>query len=498
MGAVLYYGLGLFCGGVIAWMLWWQGRRETLALDEEKQRLQDERKIVGGFMHDLVELIGQGFSREELMQQVVQAAVGSTGAMSACVFERQGNQLQSIAVSGLFPPHRPLPESIHDSISTRAEFLELVLRAEKFEVGEGLVGMVAQTGEGILIEDAENDPRVIKHHDPALHVRAVMVVPISFRDLNLAVLAIVNRSDGLCFDEVDFSLATSLAEQAGLALHNLALMDLQIERNRLEADLSLASNIQGLLLPSNFPSINGLALAGHYEPAQKVGGDLYDMVKIDEDRYGVVIADVAGKGVPASLIMAITQSNFGHFAKRHISPKATVCELNEVLYADTRQEMFVTLLYALIDLKHDTVTLVRAGHEPALMVRKSEEGSVVESITPRGMALGLVGEKIFSRALEEVVLPFREGDILFLYTDGITESPNRNGEEFGGRRLAAELQKLHQGMPEAINREVWAKVAAWTGPQAQSDDITLLSTKRTPQRPDGHGRQRLTRSGDTH
>ena len=479
MAAVLYYGLGLICGGIVAWLLWWQGRRETLALDEEKQRLKDERQIVGGFMHDLVESIGEGRSREELMQQVVQAAVASTGAMSACVFVREGRKLQSVAATGLFPPHRPLPEVIRHSVATRAEFLELVLKAEVFEVGEGLVGMVAQTGKGVLIEDAEQDPRVIKHDDPALKVRAVMVVPISFRDHNIAVLAIVNRSDGLPFDEIDFSLAKSFAEQAGLALQNLALMDLQIERNRLEADLSLASNIQGLLLPSNFPRISGLSLAGHYEPAQKVGGDLYDMVKIDEQRYGVVVADVAGKGIPASLIMAITQSNFGHFAKRSISPAATLRELNEVLYSETRQEMFVTLVYALVDLVAETVTVVRAGHEAALLLRQTQSGLSTEFLKPKGMALGLVGDKVFRNSLEELVIPFREGDILVLYTDGITESANRKGEEFGGKRLAEELVKQHLGTPELINRGIRDKVAHWTGPSAQSDDITLLTIKRT-------------------
>jgi phosphoserine phosphatase RsbU/P len=369
---------------------------------------------------------------------------------------------------------------VRKTASSRTEFLEQVLRAEVFEVGEGLVGLVAQTDKGILIAEAESDPRVIRHEDPALRVRSVIVVPISFRGSNLAVLAIVNRSDGLPFDESDFSLASSLAEQAALAVQNLALMDLQIERNRLEADLSLASNIQGLLLPSTFPSIPGVSLAALYEPAQKVGGDLYDLIPIDPHRYGVAVADVAGKGIPASLIMAITQSNLSHFARRSESPLATVEALNDVLHHETRHEMFVTLVYAVIDLRAETVTVVRAGHEAPLLWKASAGEGRIEALKPRGMALGMMGEAVFRRSLQASTHPFTPGDVLLLFTDGIIEATNASGEEFGNTRLAQALAAHHRGPPEEINRCIREAVGRWTAGESALDDITLLCIKRTP------------------
>ncbi len=155
-------------------------------------------------------------------------------------------------MEGLFPPHRPLPESAKLRITTRTKFLEQVLKSEVFMVGEGLVGTVARTGKGILIENALDDPRVVKHDDPALVVRSIIVVPIQFRERNLGVLAIVNPSDGGPFGETDFSLATSLAEQAGLAIHNLDLLAYQIEKNKLDSELGLANEIQSMLLPRQF------------------------------------------------------------------------------------------------------------------------------------------------------------------------------------------------------------------------------------------------------
>ncbi|MFP4282536.1 MAG: PP2C family protein-serine/threonine phosphatase [Opitutales bacterium] len=459
-------------------MIWWHGRRELLRVDEEKQRLQDERTIVVDFMHSLIEAIGRGVDRDKLFEQVVRAAVQSTGALSACIFLREGAELRGVASVGLFPPHRPLPRTVRDTASSRVLFLEQILRAEVFAVGEGLVGQVAQTGRGLHIADATSDPRVIQHTDPVLRVQSCLVVPISFGAQNIAVLALVNRADGNPFDEVDFSLSMALAEQAGLALQNLSLMDVQIERNRLEADLSLASNVQALLLPASFPDLRGLSVAALYEPAQKVGGDLYDLIQLDEQRLAVVIADVSGKGVPASLVMAITQSNFGRIARRRREPLAIMQELNEVLHEQTRDDMFVTAVLAIVDLGAETLTLVRAGHEPPLLYDAASNDAPVTPLRPRGMALGLMGDAVFAPSLEQVTRPFRPGDSLFLYTDGVTEWADAEGVQFGSERLLSTFAGLHGGSAEAVLYGMHDAVRRFGDRSRQADDLTMVVLKR--------------------
>ncbi|MGC9452513.1 MAG: PP2C family protein-serine/threonine phosphatase, partial [Oceanipulchritudo sp.] len=288
--------MGLAVGAGIGWFFWWTARREIVRLDEQRQMLAQEKLIVFDFVHNMVEAIGEGVTRQELFERVVHAAILSTGALSACIFERTGDQLRGVAVEGLFPPHRPLPESSRVKITTRTKFVEQILKSEIFKVGEGLVGTAARTGQGILIENALEDPRVIKHDDPSLEVRSVIVVPIRFRDRNLGVLAIVNPSDGGSFGETDFSLAVSLAEQAGLAIHNLDLRATQIEKNKLDVDLGLAHEIQNMLLPKEFPQHPALQMASIYKPAQKVGGDLYDIFSTGSGKIEIAIADVSGKG----------------------------------------------------------------------------------------------------------------------------------------------------------------------------------------------------------
>jgi sigma-B regulation protein RsbU (phosphoserine phosphatase) len=471
----------LLVAGVGAWFLWWSDRREILRLEEEKLRLQAERKIVVDFMHTLAEALAKGVDRDELYRWVVRAGIESTGALSACVFERDGQTLRGVALQGLFPPHRPLPPEARKATASRARFLELVLKSETFAVGEGLVGEVAQTGRGILIRDATQDPRVVRHEDPALQVKSVIVVPISFRERNIAVLAIVNRSDGIPFGASDLALAESLGEQAGLALKNLELMALQMERNRIENDLELASSIQGMLLPKHFPELPEYEFASIYEPAQKVGGDLFDVFELGDGRIGVAVADVSGKGVPASLVMAICQSNLRHFARANPdSPAAALRKLNEVIHAETGTRMFVTMVYGVIDPTSGTVTLARAGHERPLLgrARGSGGGASLEFVRSTGMAVGMVPDAIFSASLSDARVELAPGDCLVLFTDGITEATNPRDEEFSNQRLG-EVVKRHLGeSAQAINAAIRQSVARFCGELVPTDDFTVLTIKR--------------------
>jgi sigma-B regulation protein RsbU (phosphoserine phosphatase) len=475
---LLIFLFGLALGLGIGWFFWWSARRENTRLDEQRQMLAQEKLIVFDFVHNMVEAIGEGVTRQELFERVVHAAILSTGALSACIFECKDDQIRGVAVEGLFPPHRPLPESSRVKITTRAKFIEQILKSEVFKVGEGLVGAVAQSGQGILIENALEDPRIIKHDDPALEVRSVIVVPILFRNRTIGVLAIVNPSDGGSFGETDLSLAQSLSEQAGLAIHNLDLMASQIEKNKLDTDLGLAHEIQSMLLPKEFPDIPDLQMATIYKPAQKVGGDLYDIFSIDENRVGIAIADVSGKGIPASLLMAICQSNLRHFARHVDSPARVLSELNEVMVGEMRPEMFVTIIYAVIDLKAHQLIYARGGHELPIIVHSEGEGRARhEFLESEGMALGMVPNEIFDMAIRDRTIPFNRGDILALYTDGVTEAANSDGVEFGNKRLAEVVSTLHSRDTDGMVQGILDRIALFSGDAGQMDDLTVVIAK---------------------
>ena len=473
--------LGILFGVLGMLLPLYRAHKEIERLDEEKQQVILERQLVVDFMHHMVEALGEGLTQDELRQRIVHAAILCSGALSAALFEQTGEgMMRGVAVEGLFPPHRPLPPAASEKLTTRAKFIEQILRSESFPETEGIVGAVVATGKGQLIADAMADERIVRHEDASLMVRSVIAVPLKFRDQFFGVLAVANSADGSPFTAADFSLMQSLAEQAALALHNSKFLNYQIEKTQLDLDLSLASGIQQMLLPDVMPEIAGIDVDARYSPAQKVGGDLYDVFTLSETRLAVTVADVSGKGIPASLLMAICRTNLRQIALRHDSPAQTLIELNRSLGGNLSNGMYITMLYAVIDLPANTLTFARAGHELPLISRRNPLTSIPEEsfVGSEGMSLGMVPDEIFSEVILDHTESFHPGDVLVLYTDGITEAPNEEGKEFSGARLADTVRTLHSRSAKELNDGILENVHRFTGDVPQRDDLTLVALKR--------------------
>lgn len=476
---MMSFVFGALVGLLGMWLLYAGKRRRIKLVEEEKQLLQQEKQIVVEFMHNMVEAVAEGSDRQAMFQRIIHAAILSTGAMSACIFEkREDDTLRGIAVEGLFPPQRKLPEGLSAKLATRAQFLENILKSETFKMGEGLIGQVANSRRAQLIADAKSDPRVVQHNDPALQVRSIIVAPVLFQGELIAVLAVANPADGLAFNDTDFSLVESLAEQVGLAVHNSDAMQLQIEKNKLDIDIELASNIQSLLLPSTFPPSDRIEFAAKYTAAQKIGGDLYDVFSIDDNKIGVAIADVSGKGISASLLMAICQTNLRHLSKQEASPAKVLSAINAQMESSMRRDMFITIIYTIIDLENNELRLARAGHELPFYYHRTEDGqSRVQAIRSEGMALGMVPPEIFDATIKDVTFPFGANDALLLYTDGVTESVNAQGEEYSSERLIDLFKANGHNSAQSILDHVLESVHRFSGNEGQLDDLTLIAVK---------------------
>lgn len=473
--------VGLACGTAAMLVLLVRARRAAWRAAEERQQALQDRQLIVDFMHHMVEALGEGSARTELPQKIVHAAILCSGALSACLFEHtEDGQMRGVAVEGLFPPHRPVPPEVREQLATRVGLIDEVLKTQTFPDHEGIVGAVWRSGEGQLIADAAADRRVVRHDDPALTVRSVIAVPLKFRDRFFGVLAVANSADGEPFTPADFSLMQSLAEQAALALHNAELLDFQMEKKQLDLDLSLASGIQQMLLPHGRLQFRGLDVDARYQAAQKISGDFYDLIALSETRLGVAVADVSGKGIAASLLMAICRTNLRQIAPRHASPAEALKELNRTLAGDMKAGTFVTLLYAIIDTASDEVTFARAGHELPLFVRRDGAGIArSEYVGSEGMPIGLVTDDLFAAALQESRETFRPGDTLVLYTDGITEAPNQDQKEFSGARMADIVRGMHGRGAHEINDGILASVTRFAGDALQRDDLTLVTVKCT-------------------
>lgn len=454
-------------------------QRDILAKTlDELDRLREERQVIIDFLHRSADDIGSGANREKIYKRTVRATALSCGAMSACVYEKTADgKLVAKACEGLFPPQtKKIGRRKNGEL--RAKYIEDALIAETIEPNEGILGEVAASGRGVLIKDALKDPRIIKHDDESLKIRSFMAVPLIFRGQLSGVLAVANPISGRAFTDTEFSLAKSLGEQCALALQNAEAVSALLMRNKLEFDLRLASSIQRYLLPENLPQTESLEFAVKYLPQQLIGGDFYDFFKLPHGKIGVVIGDVSGKGIPAAILMALCQTKLRYIAMSGKSPAQTLCLLNSEMVHAMRSDMFITIIYLVIDPKSGEARFARAGHEPPLLAR-ADSDEAAQPLKSSGMALGMVSEELFDEVMEDASFKMNSGDVLVLYTDGLTEAANPEGGEFTAKKLAQTISTLRSRNANDLNDEIIKSVEAFMGPgNKYGDDLTLLTVKK--------------------
>jgi serine phosphatase RsbU (regulator of sigma subunit) len=244
------------------------------------------------------------------------------------------------------------------------------------------------------------------------------------------------------------------------------------ERGRLRAEFEVARRAQQQMLPDAPPDVPGLEIAAVCHPSKEVGGDLYDFLKLPDGRLGIVVADVSGKGVPASLYMTLTKGLLNSVSEEQTDPGQILREVNRHLYEVCRRKVFVTLFLGVIDPQQKTLAYARAGHNPTVFWRAGERKATL--LKSSGMGLGLNGGKIFDQTLKVATLPLEPDDKLFFYSDGITEAMNNKNEEYGEERLmmiAAQASSLRA--PEARDA-IMSDVGKFLGTVAPQDDQTLV------------------------
>lgn len=243
------------------------------------------------------------------------------------------------------------------------------------------------------------------------------------------------------------------------------------EKERIEKELDIARGIQESFLPDHPPEIDGMDIAGLSLPAREVGGDFYDYIPLPDGKWGLVIADVAGKGVPAAMFMGISRTLVRANAATNSSVSGTICRANDIITDSDHSSMFVTLFYGVLDTKEKTLTYVSAGHNYPLMLKDGSIDTIL--LKADGIALG-VEQNI---TLEERMIQLDRGDLLVLYTDGVTEAIDRQEQEFGEERLIA-LAQQYSNLPAAeVITHIRDEVIRFSDGQPQFDDITLLILK---------------------
>lgn len=299
------------------------------------------------------------------------------------------------------------------------------------------------------------------------------IIPLIVKSEVIGALLFGLKHSGSQFTGKDIELLYAAANQLSIAIENARLYQSEVEKQRIEHDLELARNIQKGLLPASVPNLNGLDICGRMIPAMHVGGDYYDLIKIDENKIFVAVGDVSGKGLSASLYMAKLQTIIQLYCKEGSTPREILIEANKILYNSLEPGSFITLTLALFDKEKMKVKLSRAGHLPTLI--HDEEGTRL--FRTKGIALGFDRGNLFDKHLEESEIDLKRGQIYSFFSDGVTEAMNENNELFGEERLQKIFADKYHQRSTSIIEEVEKEIMNFRGKAEQHDDITMVIVK---------------------
>jgi len=283
---------------------------------------------------------------------------------------------------------------------------------------------------------------------------------------------VVGRGDGPAVEAVVASLANALAALAGTTHEHVAG---GAAAHRLEAELALSRRIQRSLIPLSPPDLRGFDVATHYEAAREVGGDFFDVFPLRDraGRAGIVIADVTGKGIAAALLMAFARPLMRSALDQARDPLVALERTNSILVEERRSSLFITALAAVLDLRTHVLRVGNAGHEPPLIVPAGRRP--IGWLTASGPLLGAFP----SLDLVACELTLAPGDLVLLYTDGVTDTRAASGERFGDERLVAAVESARDGSTHDVVDAVVAATHAFQGEMPAADDVTMVAVRRS-------------------
>lgn len=469
--SIILLAIGLF------FYLWNNEHRRAERVKKEKEEFEIEDLRMFDFLHGLGEELVEDTSPAHMHRYITGGISEVVGAQAGILYlvDNEKERIVPVAQTETVAPVLEVPKELQKDEDLLKRKYRSLIRLTPLEKGHGLIGDILEHPSVLNIENladyfSESDCVDFYHAGTAL-----LGSPLVYAKKKIGAVA-VTRQGGPNFNQHDRDVFASVAEQCSIALGSAIIHAEAHEKRRLEQELSQASEIQRILLPKKNPELSDYRLAATYRPARHVSGDYYDYVKIDEDHYGVAIADVCGKGIAASLIMAMCRSSLRSHAVENLSPASVLHKVNASIFPDIREDMFVSFLYLILERDSTTISLSNAGHEPPL-IRRSKTGKVEENEVP-GMAAGVDKGGVFSRIVKDHKMEMETGDIILLYTDGLIEALNTKGEEFGFDRFIQAFEDAKGDSADEVLASVIGEIDNFSQGTNATDDITLIAVEK--------------------
>jgi len=324
----------------------------------------------------------------------------------------------------------------------------------------------------MLIEDIWTDRRTKHLKEKGFARGSLLTIPLLSHGKLIGVLH-ATKEYQYAFDQEDIDVMTTFADHVSIAIENSRLIAKSIERERLHQEMMVAQRMQKRLLPQRLPNIPSVEFAAVSESSFEVGGDYYDVLNLPDNCVGIVIGDVSGKGVSAAFYMAEVKGIVLSLSKICSTPRELLLRANDTLLESLEKNVFISAVYAVLDVSKASLTMARAGHCPVILI----SGDSSELVKSSGIGLGLTDAFQFEQATEEREIKLKRGDICIFYTDGITEARNAEMEEFGYERLVQIARECRDCSADVMKDKILQSVRTFIGQGAYTDDVTLIVVK---------------------
>jgi len=334
------------------------------------------------------------------------------------------------------------------------------------KLGQGAAGWVAQNKKISLLEDVSKSDQYFPARD---QTKSQVVLPLQIRNEIIGVLCLESDEIGF-YTENSLELLNLFANQAAISLYNAKQHEISLEKKSLEHELINAGNVQQVLTPKRPPVFEHLSISFSSIPSKIVSGDLFDLVPMEKTKLGVMIGDVSGKGAGAAIMMSLVLAGFRAYKKTQFAVCEVVAKLNNLLEESTSSGNYATFFYTIISTDNNTLTFTNAGHNPPFLIRSD---GTVEKLKEGGIVLGFLTNQTYMQK----TVPFEKDDILFCYTDGLTEAMNMEEEEFGEYRILQILKNNRHLNSYELKTEILKTVRKFTGKKDIEDDQTMLIIK---------------------
>ncbi len=418
---------------------------------EENKRL---KKAVAelSILNEIATAISSSFSLEEIINLIVWKCIKHLNVEEAAVMLLDEKT-----------PDNPFQTMIRKADSKVKTSIPLRLDTQ-------ITGWLLKNRKPLIVNDISGDGRFKYSNSGATNLKSFLSVPMLLKGSIIGIITVFNKKGNLNFNEEDQRLLSIIAAQSAQTIENARLLEEEKSLLQIRKELQMAAEIQKKILPKEIPKISGYDIAAINIPAREVGGDYYDFIRVN-GKIVFCLGDITGKGIPAALLMANLQATFRSQAQINDSIKEIVCSSNKLLTKSTEADKFATLFAGMLDLKSGILTYCNAGHDDPYFLMATGE---IKRLSKGGIILGFMDTAVY----EEEKTEMRPGDMLVVFSDGITETMNKNEELFGEHNLKSTIMNNRDLTADKLIRKIISETENFSGGEAQSDDKTLLIVRR--------------------